>query len=97
MQYRVHIYAVVRIPVVVEADSQQDAIAKALPKADLYELDTTLADCDGEYADQVTGYLVDEVGDEEYFNPIWYDSDGHPDIELGHDVSCDLHAQMTEE
>lgn len=63
--YRVHLYAVVRVPVEVpSASSQLNAIEKAEASVDLCREFTR-----GEYADEVVGALVDEVGDsDEYLN-----------------------------
>ena len=65
MKYDVHIYATVRVKVCgVEANSQKEAIAKAEEQTDLYE---TIGNCPGaDYAEEITGFLVDQEGDEEY-------------------------------
>lgn len=69
--YRVHLYAVIRVPVnVPDALSQLDAIEKAEESVNL-ERDWK----DGEYADEVVGVLVDEVGDGEYMNTRNYVAD----------------------
>ena len=68
-KYRVHIFAVVRIPVEVEAESQIEAIEKAEDDTDLNSL---LNRGDVEYADEITEYLVDEVEDKEYLRSTWY-------------------------
>jgi hypothetical protein len=62
MTYDVHIYATVRVKVCgVEANSQKEAIAKAEEQTDLYE---TIGNCPGaDYAEEITGFLVDEEGD----------------------------------
>jgi hypothetical protein len=63
MKYRVHLYAEVRVPLEVEAESQEEAIGKVMYENDLYPL---LKHGDVEFADEVHGALVDEDGDEEY-------------------------------
>jgi hypothetical protein len=68
MKYRVHIYAVVRVPVEVEAKSQQGAIQKAVRYTDL-EYDFK----QGEYADDIESFVVDEIGDKDYLNTKSYD------------------------
>ncbi|QMI49882.1 hypothetical protein [Burkholderia sp. MBR-1] len=62
--YRVHLYAVVRVPIdVPSAASQLDAISKAERSVNLH------ADFNrGEYAEEIVGVLVDEQGDEDYLN-----------------------------
>tara|TARA_R100000306_G_C4358695_1_gene134138 strand:+ start:312 stop:590 length:279 start_codon:yes stop_codon:yes gene_type:complete len=68
MEYTVHVYAIVRVPVKVEAESQVDAIEKAEAKVDWY----TQFDGDQEWAEENAYYLVDELGDEEYQKSHWY-------------------------
>ena len=82
--YDVHIYATARIKVAgVEADSQPDAIREAL---DLVEI-TPLLRCGDQIAkrhgavevddaEEITGFLVDEVGDEDFRNSRSYGPDG---------------------
>ena len=64
MKYNVHIYAVVRLKVEnIEADTHRDAICSALESVDFYR------EFEGkrtEYAEDITSYVVDEVGDESY-------------------------------
>ncbi len=69
MKYRVHIYPIVRMAVEVEAENQLEALKKA------DETDLSLwADARRiEFADDIDGYLVDEVGDEGFANSRWYD------------------------
>jgi hypothetical protein len=72
MLYDVHMYPVVRITVKgVEAESQLDAIRKANANIDLYQ-----AVCEAEYAEDVTGYLVDEHGDPDHLRTRCYKWDG---------------------
>lgn len=79
MKYNVHIYAVVRIKYVnVEAGTMEDAIKNALDMADL-ERDWRTASPDyAEFADDVTGYLVDEVGDDEFEHTVAFDQNMIP-------------------
>ena len=66
--YRVHLYAVVRVPVeICEASSQLEAIQKAESQTNLHT-----AFRSGEYAEDVVSVLVDEVGDEEYLKSTTY-------------------------
>ncbi len=56
--YMVHMYAVVRVPVLVSASSPVKAALKAEVMTDLYRL---LKHNGVEYAEQVVGFQVDEV------------------------------------
>lgn len=72
----VHIYAVVRYKYAgIPAESQTDAIAAA---DKLFAASQGRDATDSEYAEEITGYLVDEAGDEEYENTQEYDGDGKP-------------------
>ncbi len=64
MTYDVHIFAVVRVKISgVEAESQMAAIRTAVDRADLdHRFDGEAT----EYAEEITRYMVDEVGDTEY-------------------------------
>lgn len=83
-RYHVHVYAVIRIKVDVEASDHQDAMAKAddlifakgIPISLTPTAPFVLA---VEPADEITGYLVDEVGDPEFLCSRSYDSNHHPD------------------
>lgn len=66
-KYRVHLYTSVRVPYVVEATSQLQAIEKAEESADL-EKDFV----NGEFADEVTSVLVDEANDTDYSKSCSY-------------------------
>jgi len=82
MKHNVHFYVTVRVVVKdVEADGQLEAIDKAekilLPKLNHGMLDN-YSGHPTEYADEVTGYLVDEQGDEEYLQTRAYDQDKKP-------------------
>jgi hypothetical protein len=78
MKYDVHIYATVRVKVCgVEANSQAEAMKKAEEQTDLYE---TIGNCPGtDYAEEITGFLVDEAGDTEYHKTRYYNQDGKPE------------------
>lgn len=60
-KYTVHIYAVVRVPVEVEADSPEEAIKKS----DDFDLHSGFMG--GEYSESVTGYVVDELDEQGNF------------------------------
>jgi hypothetical protein len=61
MQYTVHIYAEIRIPVTIQADSQHDAISQA-DRLDLGNLGRDILADTPEYTGDVHGYTVDEIG-----------------------------------
>lgn len=79
MKYFVHIYAVCRRRVEVEAGSQQEAVKKA-NQMDMDELFTHRRGSldEVEYAEQVLDFLVDEDGDKEHEkSQVWkIDPDG---------------------
>lgn len=77
MQYKVHVYAVVRVPYIIEAESQQEAITKAQADSHLY---TDFRDLEAEYTEEIINYLVDEIGDTEYEHSQWYDVDQKPEM-----------------
>lgn len=56
MKFRVHIYAVVRVPVEIEAGSAREAALKAEKETDLFK-----SVKGAEYAEQITGFHVDEL------------------------------------
>lgn len=76
----VHIFAVVRVKVAgIDANSQTEAIVKTEDSVDLYRLfenrsafgvETT------EFADEISFYRVDEVGDSTYERSCYYAADG---------------------
>ena len=68
MEYTVHVYAIVRVPVKVEAESQVEAIKKAEGKVDWY----TQFNGEQEWAEENAYYLVDELGDEQHQKSHWY-------------------------
>ena len=81
MKYPVHIYAVCRRDISVEADSQEEAVTKA------NEMDMTALfnhNPDVEYADEVQDFLVDQPGDTNYKESHVYKigEDGKPVKEL---------------
>ena len=73
MKYKVHCYAVVRVPIDIEAESQQEAMEKAADTDFAAIIDNDSDDY--EYAEEIVGYLVDEEGDTEYTNTRAYDAD----------------------
>jgi hypothetical protein len=77
MKYNVHAYVVVRVTArAIEADSQVDAIAKF---GDVVEPGLTERFNRGEdqnYAEDITGYHVDEEGDDSYARSRSYLADG---------------------
>lgn len=56
MKYRVHLYAVVRVPVDVEADDPLEAAVKAEESIDLHQDFRR-----GEYAEEIESVLVDSL------------------------------------
>lgn len=76
-KYRVHGYHVVRVPLTVEANSQEEAIREydKLTHDELRHVQD-LARLDSEFAEEVNGYLVDEDGDEDYDRSEFYCCDG---------------------
>ncbi len=80
MKYNVSIFAIVRVKVVdVEADNQKGAIEEAEKSIDLYSMFVRIGDDKVEYveyADDIDGFVVDEVGDEEYAKSGHYDKHG---------------------
>ena len=84
--YDVHVYAVVRVKVPdVAATSQQEACLNAMNSLDL---DTVFparklpGGLVSEYADDITGFLVDEHGDEYHEKSQWRDKHGNLDKDL---------------
>jgi hypothetical protein len=80
MKYDVHIFAIVRVKVAgISAESQAEAIDKAENSVDLYRI---LDNPGGvgvqgtEFADGISHYLVDEVGDSTYRQSRFYEPDG---------------------
>jgi hypothetical protein len=88
-QYFVHVYHVVRTKISIEADNQVDAMRKAdsfIPDIQSvnipYSAESEFQDHGvihhTESAEEVAGYLVDEVGDTEYANTRLYDAEYKP-------------------
>ncbi|HSG70753.1 MAG TPA: hypothetical protein VLA12_10085 [Planctomycetaceae bacterium] len=76
--FDVHLFPVVRIKVSgVAATSQREAIETALVQTDLH---AHFSDSDGEFAEELSHFLVDVVGDEEYEQSRWYFSRETPVI-----------------
>ncbi|MBZ5499059.1 MAG: hypothetical protein LAP85_21890 [Acidobacteriia bacterium] len=85
MRYNVHIFAVVRVKVPdVEAVSHQDAIKKAVESTDLNEVFDRVSPVPGvehtEYGEEISHYLVDEVGDEECRRSTFYQDARHLEV-----------------
>lgn len=84
-QYFVHIYHVVRTKISIEAESQIEAMKLAdgfLPRIESSNVNLDV-ERHGvihhtESAEEVVGYLVDEVGDDEYHNSVSYDLNYEP-------------------
>jgi len=74
-RYVVHIYAVVRVPIEVNAESPEKAVKKVDREINLHEI---LDKGKVEYTEDVTEYLVDEIepnGDIK--RSFWLDRDGN--------------------
>ena len=79
MKYNVHIYATVRVKVLdVEANSQEEAITRVRDHVNLNDLlnrTHPLSNVEHvEFVDEITGYLVDEQGDEEHERSRFYEA-----------------------
>ena len=75
-QFDVHLFPVVRLKVSgVHATSPQAAIEKALEQMDLHAY---LANIGGEYAEELSHFLVDMVGDEQFSQSRWFYSQQTP-------------------
>lgn len=75
-QYDVHLFAVVRRKISgVNATSHREAIESALAETDLY---ACFAGPETEYAEELSHFLVDVVGDDEYTQSRWYYSQDVP-------------------
>ena len=81
VEYKVHVFAIVRVPVTVEAASQVNAIEKAIDSVDWYAQFGGGRE-DQEFAEEFKYFLVDEVGDEGYRRSLWYDCNDKNDIAL---------------
>jgi hypothetical protein len=87
-QHYVHVYATIRVKVAVEAASHRDAMLEAdrLLFGNGFAvrmLPTAPGVLDVDYAEEVTGYLVDEAGDPEYARSCTYGS-GHEPLATSH-------------
>lgn len=79
MTYDVHIFAVVQLKVErVEADTQRDAIRKAVESVDLYN---QFEGPRTEYAEEIARYVVDEVADDEYTHTQTYLDKQHSELD----------------
>jgi len=90
-KYNVHIYTEVRVKRVgIEAESQTLAIAEARKTTDLRRLldrdhDHYLTSVGVEYIacdEEITGFMVDEHGDDDYQESQYYEADGVTPEEL---------------
>lgn len=80
----VHVYTVVRVKVAVDAPDHRAAMRAAddILFADRLAVDlipASAAVLDAEYAEEVTGYLVDEAGDGQFRRTRSYGPDYEPD------------------
>lgn len=86
MKYFVHVYHVVRTKISIEAEDHVDAMKKADEFIPNIETSHVSFEAEREFqghgvihhiegAAEVTGYLVDEVGDEKYRNTKLYNAD----------------------
>jgi len=75
MKYDVHLFDVVRVKYTsIEAESQREAIKKALAKHYPNDIhDRNRPPICVEYADEIAYAVVDEDGDTEYERSRWYD------------------------
>ncbi|MCA7889133.1 hypothetical protein QZM25_30805 [Burkholderia contaminans] len=75
--YRVHLNAVVRVPVEIDAaGSQLEAIDLATDRVDLYGM---FSGHSCEYAEEIVSVLVDEVGDSDHLHSRFYDPGTRPE------------------
>ena len=74
MKYRVHCYAIVRVPIEVEANNHKDAIEKATDT----DFNAMLNTSNTEFADEIEYYLVDEENDPEFNKSQFYDKELWP-------------------
>jgi hypothetical protein len=91
MRHYVHIYASVRVKIAVDADSHAEAIAAATDHfsssghallnryvRDERQVTETPQVVHTEYADDISGYLVDEAGDDDFQRTRNYEANGEP-------------------
>ena len=79
MKYNVPVYAIVRMKVLdVEANSQEEAITRVRDHVNLNDLlnrTHPLSNVEHvEFADEITGYLVDEQGDQKHERSRFYEA-----------------------
>ena len=79
MKYNVHVYVTVRVKVLdVEANSPEEAIKRVHDHVNLNDLMSRshpLSNVEHvEFVDEITGYLVDEHGDEEHERSRFYEA-----------------------
>ena len=78
-RFDVHAYPVARIKITgIEAENPEEAIQKAEETIDFHELldirpPNNVTTIEIEYAEEITGYLVDEENDPEYENSRMFD------------------------
>lgn len=82
--FHVHAYVVIRIKVAVEADGHRRAMRQAdeVVFGNNLAVELLPASCailDADYAEQVIGYLVGEVGDNTFAHSASYGPDHEPD------------------
>lgn len=84
MKYRVHVYMTVRIPFDgIEADSQLAAIYTARKMAgEQCQTLRDMVDLEAESAEEITGFLVDEEGDDDFNRSLSYNAEGETDAEV---------------
>ena len=73
--HRVHIYTTVRVPFEVDATDHASAIRAAEAQFDA----SSFRNADAEDAEEFTGFLVDEIADEEHEHSRSYGPNGEPD------------------
>ena len=73
-RYIVHIYAVVRVPIEVNAESPEKAVKKADEITDLHQI---LDKDEVEYAEDIIEYLVDEIEDGDVKRSFSFDRHGN--------------------
>jgi hypothetical protein len=92
-KYKVHVYQEVGLPVEVEADTQGEALRivneERLGEVFHGRLETLIAKVGGYVTEEVTGFLVDEVGDSDYLRSTYYTADAVPITRLNPHV-CSL-------
>ena len=79
MKYNVHMYTVVRVKILdVEANSQEEAIKRVRDHVNLNDLlnrSHPLSNVEHvEFVDEITGYLVDEQGDQKHERSRFYEA-----------------------